>query len=178
MKNLLLVLVTLVALAVLAFVVLGGLTSRDQGLMVTIDEPVVENEAPPRTVKLFYYNQAKDTDATGNVLCSRDGLVPVMRPITGITPIETTLRLLLEGSLTDTERAAGISTEYPLPGVAISSVALGTDGTLRIALNDPQNKLTGGSCRTAILANQIVATAEQFAEVSRVEFVPDDVFQP
>lgn len=141
-------------------------------------QTVPADAGAPHTVQLFYYDPTKDTDETGNILCSRAGLVAVSRTITTITPIEDALRLLLAGELTDAERAAGITTEYPLPGVALSSVALGADGTLRIALDDPQHQLTGGSCRTAILAGQIQATAEQFAAVTSIEFVPDTLFQP
>lgn len=131
-----------------------------------------------RTVSLYYYNRALDTDATGNVLCSSDALVPVSRQIQSRTPIQETLTLLLQGELTVAERAQGISTEFPLSGFTLNSVALSSDGLLRIAIADPEHKGTGGSCRTAILAGQIRATALQFPEVKEVEFVPDTLFQP
>lgn len=144
-----------------------------------IKEEVVETEsAGLRTVQLFYYNPALDEDETGNIMCSRDGLVPVTRTIASQTPIEDTLRLLLLGELTEAELAAGITTEYPLSGVSISSVALSADGLLRVEFADPENKLVGGSCRTGILAGQVMETAKQFEEVREVEFLPEDVFQP
>lgn len=147
-------------------------TSTEQGDISSTTEPGA------RTVMLYYYNPKLDTDSTGNILCSRSGLVGVARTIRSRTPIEDTLRLLLRGELIDSERAQGITTEYPLPGFALTSVALSSDGLLRVALTDPQRSATGGSCRTAILAQQIVATAEQFTEVREVEFVPDTIFQP
>lgn len=141
-------------------------------------EPEAADLPSPRSVTLFYYDPERDTDATGNILCSSDGLVPVTRTIQSVTPVEDTLRLLLRGELTDAERAAGVTTEYPLPGVAVSSVALAEDGTLRIAFRDPERKLVGGACRTGILAAQVRETALQFPEVSSVVFLPEDVFQP
>lgn len=142
-------------------------------------EEAVETELPgTRTVQLFYYDPERDQDEAGNIMCSRDGLVAVHRSIASMTPIEDTVQLLLAGELTPTERAAGITTEYPLPGVSLSSVALSSDGVLRIALNDPENKLVGGSCRTAILAGQIIETVRQFPEVTSVEFLPEELFQP
>lgn len=144
----------------------------------TNDQEESPADIASRTVQLFYYNPAQDTDVTGNVMCSRDGLVAVSRPLASRTPIKDTITLLLRGELTDVERMAGITTEFPLEGVTLLSVALSDDGILRVALSDPYNRLTGGSCRTAILAGQIVATVEQFSEVREVVFVPDTLFQP
>lgn len=92
-------------------------------------QQAVENPAPgERTIRLFYYNPSLDQDASGNVMCTTAGLVPVSRSIASATPIEETLRLLLTGNLSAEERAQGITTEYPLAGVSLSSVALGEDG--------------------------------------------------
>lgn len=143
------------------------------------EEQAEESQAPgERTVSLFYYNPALDQDASGNVMCTPDGLVPVSRTIASATPIEDTIRLLLRGDLTAAERAQGITTEYPLQGVTLSSVALSEDGSLRIALNDPERRTGGGSCRAAVLWAQIRATALQFPGVEEVSFQPEDLFQP
>ncbi|MDD5503052.1 MAG: Gmad2 immunoglobulin-like domain-containing protein [Candidatus Thermoplasmatota archaeon] len=131
-----------------------------------------------RTVKLYYYNQAKDQDATGNVMCTSKGLVAVDRQIPStITPIKDTINLLLQGNLTSTEKAQGISTEYPLPGLTLKSAAL-SNGTLTLEFSDPQNKTSGGSCRAGILWYQIEATAKQFSGVTTVKFKPETLFQP
>ncbi|HEY4489071.1 MAG TPA: GerMN domain-containing protein [Candidatus Paceibacterota bacterium] len=131
-----------------------------------------------RTVNLFYYNPALDLDAEGNVMCTDKGLVPVSRKIASMTPIEETIRLLLSGSLTAEERARGITTEYPLPGVSLRSVVLSKNGELRIVLDDPQHRTGGGSCRVTVLWAQIRATALQFPEVHGVSFQPEELFQP
>lgn len=137
------------------------------------------NVAPPtRTVKLYYYDATRDRDASGNVQCSRNGLVAVERtiPITQ-TPIQNTIRLLLQGPLTQNERAQGITTEYPLPGVTLSGASL-QNGTLTLTLSDPNNRTSGGACRAGVLWYQIEATALQFPEVRSVRFLPEDIFQP
>lgn len=133
---------------------------------------------PMRTVKLYYYDASRDLDADNNVLCSRQGLVAVSRkiPVT-LTPVQDTIRLLLKGELTASEKASGITTEYPLADLSLVGASLKT-GILTLTFNDPQNKTGGGSCRVGILWAQIAATAEQFSEVTSVRFMPEELFQP
>lgn len=157
----------------------GPGTSPEEQTETEQEQQAVENPAPgERTVRLFYYNPSLDQDASGNVMCTPKGLVPVTRTIASTTPIEETIRLLLTGNLSAAERAQGITTEYPLSGVSLSSVALSEDGELRVALNDPERRTGGGSCRAAVLWAQIRATALQFPEVQEVSFTPEDLFQP
>ncbi len=133
---------------------------------------------PKRTVQLFYYNPANDQDASGNVMCSRNGLAAVQRQIPStITPIQDTLRLLLKGELTEAERSSGVISEYPLAGVELTAAVL-NNGTLTLTFNDPNNKTGGGSCRVGILWFQIEATARQFPNVTSVRFMPEELFQP
>jgi hypothetical protein len=134
--------------------------------------------AQTRSVELYYYNESRDRDASGNIMCSAQGLQRVTRqvPITN-TPIQDTIRLLISGELTATERAAGLSTEYPLQGFSLNSASL-SNGVLTLAFSDPQNRTIGGSCRVSILWAQIEATARQFAGVNQVRFTPDTLFQP
>lgn len=135
-------------------------------------------EAKARTVKLYYYNPALDQDKTGNILCSRKGLVAVERKIPiSKTPIQDTIKLLLLGELTDKEQAQGISTEYPLQGLSLKGALL-KDGVLTLEFDDPNNKTVGGSCRVGILWFQIETTAKQFSEVQKVRFLPEELFQP
>lgn len=132
-----------------------------------------------QAIKLYYYDATKDSDASGNILCSRQGLVAVERqiPLTK-TPIQDAIRQLLKGDLTLQERAQGLSTEYPLSGVTLKGAALHTDGVLTLEFTDPENKTSGGSCRAGILWFQVEATAKQFAGVKEVRFIPEDLFQP
>lgn len=131
-----------------------------------------------RTVSLYYYDAERDRDAAGNIRCSARGLVAVTRhlPLT-TTPIQDAVRLLLAGALTDAERARGVSTEFPLPGVSLVAASL-RDGVLTLSFADPQNRTGGGSCRVGILWAQIERTALQFDGVRDVRFAPDSLFQP
>lgn len=131
-----------------------------------------------REVKLFYYEPNLDKDRDGNIQCSREGLTPVEReiPITE-TPIQDTTKLLISGNLTDEERAQGITTEYPLEGFSLKGASL-KNGVLTLEFNDPNYKTGGGSCRVGILWFQIEATAKQFPEVQKVQFLPEELFQP
>ena len=154
----------------------SGLPEHDDDL----DVPVLFDMSglPQRSIKLYYYNSSKDQDASGNVMCSRNGLVDIERsiPLTQ-TPIQDAIKLLLKGELTSQERAQGIMTEYPLSGVELKSALL-KNGVLTLTFSDPQNKTGGGSCRVGILWFQIEATAKQFTGVSSVRFMPEELFQP
>jgi hypothetical protein len=131
-----------------------------------------------RSLNLYYYNQSKDKNAQGQVLCSDKGLVAVSRDVSSTnTPIQDAIRLLLLGNISPEERAAGITTEFPLEGFALKSANL-SGGVLTLEFLDPKNKTSGGSCRTGILWEQIEATAKQFPEVTEVKFKPDTLFQP
>ena len=131
-----------------------------------------------KTVKLYYYNPEQDKDESGNIQCSRDGLVAVEReiPVTK-TPIQETIKLLIAGQLTDTEKSQGITTKYPLEGFSLKGASL-KDGVLTLEFEDPNYKTGGGSCRVGILWFQIEATAKQFSEVQQVRFLPEELFQP
>lgn len=137
-----------------------------------------EKPQAEKSVELYYYNSDLDKDESGNIACSKKGLVTIERkiPITK-TPIQDTVKLLLSGKLTDEERAQGISTEYPLPGLSLKGALL-KNGILTLEFDDPNNKTVGGSCRVGILWFQIEATAKQFPEVRQVRFLPEEIFQP
>lgn len=131
-----------------------------------------------REVSLFYYNPELDKDATGNILCSAQGLVEVKRVLpTSLTPAQDLIRLLIRGELTPAERASGIETEFPLSGFSL--VGASTSGrVLTLAFEDRENRTSGGSCRASILWAQIEKTAMQFEAFHEVRFSPEDLFQP
>lgn len=141
-------------------------------------ETSVPPKAEERTVALYYYNPEKDKDSDDNLLCSANGLVKVVRTIPETnTPIEDTIRLLLKGNITSQEKAEGVTSEYPLPGVELTGASL-KNGKLTLSLNDPQGKTSGGSCRAGILWAQIKGTAMQFPEVTSVGLSTEFLFQP
>lgn len=134
--------------------------------------------ASEQIVKLYFYDQNADTGADGMVACSQESVTPVERTIPRtLTPIQDTLRLLLAGGLTAEERARGLSTEFPLPGVSLAGASL-SNGVLTLSFADPQNKTSGGACRVGILRAQIEKTAKQFPEVKEIRIRPEESFQP
>lgn len=143
--------------------------------------PVQFEEVPYRKVLLYYYSPEKDKDENGNIKCSKDGLVAIEReiPLTK-TPIQDTINLFLKGkeNLTSEDIAQGITTEYPLERFELKSINFKPDGTLILEFEDPLNKTIGGACRVGILWLQIEATAKQFAGVKKVQFFPEELFQP
>ncbi|MFA6189923.1 MAG: Gmad2 immunoglobulin-like domain-containing protein [Candidatus Staskawiczbacteria bacterium] len=154
----------------------SGLAENAKEIRIPVN--LIADKQQMKAVKLYYYNSNLDRDGTGNILCSRNGLVAVNRqiPITN-TPIQDTINLLISGNLTSAEKAQGITTEYPLQGFKLTAASL-NGSVLTLTFNDPNNKTGGGSCRVGILWFQIEATAKQFAGVSSVKFAPEGLFQP
>lgn len=154
----------------------SGLPENDASISFGINKQSSSNTATT-TIKLYYYNPKLD-QGEGGVQCTEKGLVAVDRTIPKtISPIQDAIRALIKGELTVSEEARGLETEYPLEGFALVGASL-SNGDLLLTFDDPKNKATGGSCRTALLWRQIEATAKQFKEVTSVKFLPEDLFQP
>ncbi len=129
-------------------------------------------------VLLYYYNPTKDRDASGNILCSRQGLEAVERKLPSSEKIiDDTILLFLRGKLTEAERARGITTEYPLSGLSFKGTEV--DGnTLTLRFEDPEHTTSGGSCRVQILYLSLESTAKQFPRIDAVKIFPEELFQP
>jgi hypothetical protein len=154
----------------------SGLPENDKEVRIPVTFDITKN--PKRRIFLYYYNGNKDSDEQGNIACSKEGIVPVERsiPVT-MSPIQTTLKMLLAGEITSEEKAQGISTFFPLEGVSISDISF-VDGVLVLTFNDPLFRTSGGACRANILRMQVEQTAQQFETVKEVKIKPDSVFQP
>ena len=153
----------------------SGLPQHDDKLELPISFSKITSL---KNIKLYYYDDSKDEDSAGNLLCSSKGLVEVLRAVPiSMTPIQDALKILIKGELTTLERARGIETEFPLRGLSLTSASL-NNGVLTLSWNDPENKTSGGSCRIGILLAQIEATAKQFPEVKSVKMLPVNTFQP
>ena len=155
-------------------VVVQGSKREDTVLVSSLE---IKESVPLQTVILYYYDSEQDKDASGNIMCSRQGLVPVERQIpVSNTPIQDAVNLLLLGP-TPQEKNQGITTEYPLEGLSLEAASL-KDGVLTLTFDDPNNRTGGGSCRVGILWFQIEETAKQFPGVTQVRFSPEWLFQP
>ena len=164
-------------------VVVAAAALATEGLFFATDESpagVFDGASDTGTVPvvLFYYDAELDKDAEGNVQCGEAGMVPVGREIlVSKTPIQDAVSLLLRGGVTPDEARKGLSTGFPLPGVALTGASL-HDGELTLSFADPGNRTSGGSCRAKLLWTQIAMTAKQFPDVQRVRFAPEYLFQP
>lgn len=148
-----------------------------EGSVISVTSITTATEETGMNVKLHFYNPELD-QGPGGEQCSRNGLVAVKRVIPKTTtPLRDVIQLLLRGELSDEERANGVTTEYPLPGLSLKSATI-TNGIATLTFIDPQNKTVGGSCRVSILWHQIEATARQFPSVTSVRFIPEQLFQP
>ncbi len=147
-------------------------------VLVSILTLVEQEPSQKKEINLYYYNPSLDKDASGNVLCSRKGLVPVKRQLpASITPIQDAIKLLIQGGLTAAEKQQGLTTEYPLSGFVLKGASQKND-VLTLDFSDPNNKTGGGACRVGILWFQIEATAKQFPGVNIVKPLNETLFQP
>lgn len=138
--------------------------------------PQQPNDAQTR-VTLYYYDPARD-QGPGGAQCSPKGLVAVERLLPKTqTPLRDSIALLIRGELLAQERAAGLTTEFPIAGLDLKSASI-TNAVATLVFDDPQGKTGGGSCRIGILRAQIEATAKQFPTVSSVRIEPVELFQP
>lgn len=157
------------------------LTCRNSKGASKLVSTMVRTSVPESTreIQLFYYNRIKDKEIAEWIPCSPDAVIPVKRTIPFTkTPIQDTIKLLLEGKLTSWEKSQGFEIEFPLPGFELVSANL-KDGILTLEFADPNHSTIGGSCRVGLLASSIIKTAKQFPEVKEVKFEPrDSLFQP
>lgn len=148
-----------------------------RGSVVVVQSITSLSEETGIPIKLYFYNPALD-QGPGGVQCSRAGLVAVERVIPNTTtPLADAIRLLLRGEISTEEREKGISSEFPLSELSLTSATI-RDAVATLTFSDPLNRTGGGSCRVAILWAQIEATARQFPSVTSVRFLPEELFQP
>lgn len=155
----------------------SGLPEHDDELRVPVR--FTPSTAELQTVKIYYYDISKDLDASGNQRCLASSLTAVERQIPkSIIPIQDAIKTLLKGEVSSLEKGKGLSTEFPLQGVALKSASLASNGELTLTFNDSQHQTSGGSCRVTLLRAQIEATAKEFSSVKKVKIAPPSLFQP
>jgi len=125
-------------------------------------------------IKLYYYNKLKDQDKS----FAPKYVLPVERQIAKTkTPIQDTIKLLIQGKLTWQEKSAGFASEFPNSDFSLKSVKLKKD-VLYLEFTEVPGFTTGGAGRVGLLAAQIEKTAKQFPQVKVVVFEPETLFQP
>lgn len=138
----------------------------------------IECSPNAQTVQLYYYNEEKDKELNeGEIACTPEAVLPVERKVESENLIEDTIRLLIQGNLTEEEKEQGFTTEFPHQEFRLIESVL-EEGTLTLVFTEVPGFTTGGSCRVGILRAQIEKTAEQFSEVEEVIIEPETLFQP
>jgi len=132
----------------------SGLPHNQRVFDLPVQFQLSQSQFQSQKILLYYYNPEKDKDENGNIKCSENGLVAIVReiPITK-TPIQDVIKLLLKGknNLTQQEIQNGITTEFPLEGFALTEANLKENGILTLKFSDLLNKTSGGACRVKIL---------------------------
>lgn len=127
-----------------------------------------------RKVQLYYYNKALDpkTDCLGGAVVAVSREIPITK-----TPIQDTIKLLIEGKITEKEKTEGLGTEFPHPEFKLLGANL-KDGILTLDFPEVSSFTSGGSCRVGLLRVQVEKTAKQFPGVREVRYTSSGMFQP
>jgi len=128
-----------------------------------------------RTVELYYYKASDDKE----VSCDSDFVLPIKRSVIDSEDIiKNTIELLIQGNLAQSERNDGFETEFPNVDFKLLNAELSEKGTLTLTFTEVPGFTTGGSCRTGLLAAEIIKTAKQFDQVRKVVLEPESLFEP
>lgn len=155
----------------------GSISEEDRAVEERILRSFAFLPQTSETVWLYYYNEEVDTDAQGNVGCSTESVLPVSRSLESENIIEETIKLLLEGEITQSEEDQGFQTEFPHAAFRLLSHEQ-ENGILTLMFTEVPGFTTGGSCRVGLLRAQIEKTALQFPQVEEVRILPEELFQP
>ena len=151
---------------------------EDRGYREIVEEMInsfriLDQNKDKMSTNLYYVH------SDSSEVCTSSAVAPVTREIErGTTPIQDTVKLLLQGDLKPSEIQQGFSTEFSeAKNFTLKGAGL-KDGSLTLEFSDPDNFTSGGSCRVNLLKAQIKQTALQFFPVKEVELRPNTLFQP
>jgi hypothetical protein len=149
----------------------SGLPENSESVKVPVRFDQTAKAAIP--VKVYFANPKPGED-----VCSTDTVRSVDRQIPyTVTTLKDTINLLLQGPTAE-EKAKGFKSEYPNKDFKLVKASI-LNSTATLEFTTVPGFTTGGSCRTTILASQIIKTAKQFPNVKTVILQPEDgLFQP
>jgi hypothetical protein len=127
-----------------------------------------------KEISLFYYNQAEDKENS----CDNSYILPVKRTIIdNENQIDESIKLLIDGKLTEQEKREGFTTEFPNKDFKLLGSKF-ENGVLTLTFTEVPGFTTGGACRVKILGSEIIRTAKQFSGVNKVVLEPETIFEP
>jgi spore germination protein GerM len=133
----------------------------------------------PTTVQLYYFNELEDSKLPIEQQINTSSILPIQRTIrSSENLIADTIKLLLQGNLTENEKDRWFITEFPNTQFRLLDSQIDTQWTLVLTFSEVPGFTTGGSARMLILRKSIEKTALQFPQVKRVVFEPETIFQP
>lgn len=133
----------------------------------------------PTTVNLYYFNELEDSTLPIEQQINTSSILPIQRTIrSSQNLIADTIKILLQGNLSEQERDAGFITEFPNAQFKLLDTQLDAQWTLTLTFNEVPWFTTGWSARMLILSKSIEKTARQFPQVKKVVFQPETLFQP
>jgi spore germination protein GerM len=146
----------------------------------TQEEPsMIPTATAPTTVRLYYFNELEDSKLPAEQQINTNSIMPIQRTIrSSQNLIEDTIKILLQGNISEQEKDAWFITEFPNTQFRLLDTQLDAQWTLILTFNEVPWFTSGWSARMLILSKSIEKTALQFPQVTRVVFQPDTLFQP
>ena len=149
-----------------------------------ISQPKTQEIIPSQSFKnqnfqLFYYNKEQDTDVT----CGSDFILPIETSFNINNKwsqkeiVKIVINRLISGNLSENFKSQGYENYFDNPDFKLLKVEI-NDGTMILTFNEVPGFTSGGACRTRILKNQIIKTAEQFSDIKEVILMPENIFEP
>lgn len=151
-----------------------------QGQSTTEQVPsLLPTATTPTAVNLYYFNQLEDSSLPTEQQINTSSILPIQRTIrSSQNLIADTIRILIQGNLSEKEKDEWFITEFPHAQFKLINTKLDSQGTLTLTFTEVPGFTTGWSARMLILSKSIEKTALQFPQVTRVVFQPDTIFQP
>lgn len=158
---------------------LQGISDQIGGEQTPETPSLLPTATTPTTINLYYFNELEDSTLPAEQQINTSSILPIQRTIrSSDNLIADTIKVLLQGNLSEQEKDAWFITEFPNAQFRLLDTQLDSQGTLTLTFNEVAGFTAGWSARMLILSKSIEKTALQFPQVTRVIFQPDTLFQP
>ncbi|MEI7640577.1 MAG: hypothetical protein WCJ46_03585 [bacterium] len=132
----------------------------------------------PAYINVFFYNKLVDKRLGTFMPCSELAVTPLQRKVKRFDAnIDSAIKLLMEGKLTEAEMRHGFTSEFPNASFKYLGHFYDKDSVV-LKFEDPKDFTSGGACRASLLRYQFEKTVKQFTKTKNIKFLPDTLFQP
>ena len=101
------------------------------------EESLIPTATNPTTVNLYYFNELEDSQLPAEQQINTSSILPIQRTIrSSQNLIADTVKALLQGNLSEQEKDAGFTTEFPNAQFRLLNTQLDAQGVLTLTFNE------------------------------------------